>query len=214
MISLCSNHAPRTQHSLTHHSSFQSVSETEIAKSIKEMSLKSYDPIPASLFFDCLLVLLPSITDIVNNYLQTGSVPASFKTAIVHPLLKKHNLDPKESQNYRPVSNLPFISKLLEMIVLSQPNDHLISNNLLHPLQSAYRSNHSTETALVHITNDLLLASNSGKTSLLTLLDLSSAFNTIDHSILLNRLENTVGIMGITLSWFQSYLSNRSQVVW
>ena len=75
-----------------------------------------------------------------------------------------------------------------------QLSSQLSNSNLLHPFQSAYRSNHSTETVLVHIVNDSLLASNSGKFSLLTLLDLSAAFDTIDHTILLTRLEYTFGI--------------------
>ena len=83
----------------------------------------------------------------------------------------------------------------------------------MNPFQSAYRQFHSTETALLHILNDLLLATDSGKVSLLTLLDLSAAFDTIDHSILLNRLQNCFGISDSVLSWFTSYLSNRSQSV-
>lgn len=179
------------------------------------MSLTSceLDPVPASVFSQCLPQLLPVITDIVNTSLQTGSFPSAFKTAIVRPLLKKHNLDPNNLSNYRPVSNLSFISKLLEKVALKQLNNHLSTNNLLHPFQSAYRANHSTETALVKILNDLLLASDNGKISLLTLLDLSAAFDTIDHSILLSRLEHTFGIQNSALSWFRSYLTDRFQIV-
>ena len=113
-------------------------------------------------------------------------------------------LNPNDQKNYRPVSNLPFISKLLEKIVLLQLNSHL-SNNF-HPFQSAYRSNHRTETVLLHSVNDLLLTSDSGKVSLLTLLDLSAAFDTIDHSILLSS-EHTFGIHNTVLAWFTSYRS-------
>ena len=103
---------------------------------------------------------LPSaITDIVNTSLRTGSFPTAFKTAIVHPFLKKNNPDPNDLKNYHPVSNLPFIAKLLEKIVLQQLNNHPSNNNLLHPFQSAYCSDHSTETVLFHIVNDSLLAS-------------------------------------------------------
>ena len=111
------------------------------------------------LFSNCLILyLLPAITDIVNASLGTGSFPTAFKTAIVRPLLKKNNFDPNDLINYRPVSNLSFISKILEKIVLQQLSNHLSNNNLLHPFQSAYRSNHSIETVLLHIVNDLLLA--------------------------------------------------------
>lgn len=194
---------------------FRSVSQDEVMKTIKSMSFKTcdLDPLPTSLYSDCLPHLLPFITDIINSSLSTGTVPDSFKSAIVRPLLKKHNLDPNELKNYRPVSNLSFLSKLLEKIVLNQLNTHLSSNNLLNPFQSAYRQHHSTETALLHILNDLLLATDSGKVSLLTLLDLSAAFDTIDHSILLSRLQHSFGISSTALSWFSSYLSFRNQTV-
>ena len=99
------------------------------------------------------------------------------------------------------------------MVVINQLNLHLSSNNLLFPFQSAYRQHHSTETALLHILNDLLLSTDSGNISLLTLLDLSAAFDTIDHSILLERLQHSFGITNSAHSWFLSYLSNRQQSV-
>ena len=99
------------------------------------------DPLPHALYSDCLPHLLPFITDIINHSLKTGLVPDSFKTAIVNPLLKKHNLDANELKNYRPVSNLSFLSKLLEKVILEQLNNHLSTHNLLQ--------HHSTETALL-----------------------------------------------------------------
>ena len=125
------------------------------------MSFKSceLDPIPASLFSDCPPYLLPAITDIVKTSWCTGSFPTAFKTAIIRPSLKKNSLDSNDLKNYRPVSNLPFISKILEKIVLQQLNNHLSNNNLLHPFQSTYRSNLGTETVLLHIVNHSLLAS-------------------------------------------------------
>ena len=109
------------------------------------------------------------------------------------------------------VSNLSFLSKVSERIVLSQLNEHLDHNNLLSPLQSAYRPKHSTETALLRIVNDLLTAMDNNKICILTLLDLSVAFDTIDHQILLTRLQHYFGISGPALSWFSSYLCNRTQ---
>ncbi|KAK7108418.1 hypothetical protein V1264_016162 [Littorina saxatilis] len=135
------------------------------------------------------------------------------KQALVKPLIKKSSLDRNDLKNYRPVSNLSFLSKILERLVLLQLNAHLSSNNLLSSLQSAYRPAHSTETALLKIVNDLLMALNNGKVSVLTLLDLSAAFDTIDHSIMTARLEATFGITGSALSWFESYLSDRIQTV-
>ena len=87
------------------------------------------------------------------------------------------------------------------------------SNNLLYLLQSAYPLGHSTETALLQIVNDLLAALDANHISLLSLLDLSAAFDTIDHSVLLSRFHHTFGISGTALSWFQSYLSDRTHVV-
>ena len=112
------------------------------------------------------------------------------------------SLDPNDLKNYRPVSNLSFQSKVSERIVLSQLNEHLNHNNLLSPLQSANRPipNHSTETALLSIVNDLLTAMDHNKICILTLLDLSAAFDTIDHQILLTRLQHSFGISGPALS--------------
>ena len=134
-----------------------------------------------------------------------------YKSALVKPLLEKMSLDPDDLKNYRPVSNLSFLSKVLERIVLSQINEHLNHNNLLNPLQSAYRPNHSTETALLRIVNDLLTAMDHNKICILTLLDLSAAFDTIDHQILLTRLQHSFGISGPALSWLSSYLTEHMQ---
>ena len=94
-----------------------------------------------------------------------------------------------ELKNFPPISNLPFISKIIEKLVLVQISHHLSANNLLNQFQSAYRPGHSTETALLKIVNDLLLSLDDGKISLLASLDLSAAFDTIDHNILLHRLK-------------------------
>ena len=123
------------------------------------------------------------------------------------------NLDPDCLSNYRPASNLPFLSKVLERIVLKQFLQHLESRSLLEPFQSAYRKCHSTETALLRVVNDLLQASDSGHVSILSLLDLSAAFDTIDHNILIKRLNTTFGCSGTVLDWFTSYLSFRTQSV-
>ena len=127
--------------------------------------------------------------------------------------LKKSNLDPELLKNYRPVSNLPFLSKVLERVVFTQLKTHLETHNLLEPFQSAYRKCHSTEAAILRVVNDLLQASDDGHVSILSLLDLSAAFDTIDHAILGQRLASTFGCPGTVLGWFESYLSNRMQSV-
>lgn len=194
---------------------FKPVTPEEIEKIIMSSPPKScpLDPIPTTLLVQCLDSLLDIITSIVNQSLQTGIVPTCFKEAIVAPLLKKHNLDPEDLKNYRPVSNSSFISKILEKVVLAQLKDHLKANNLINKFQSAYREHHSTESALLRIVNDILQSGDEGNITILTLLDLSAAFDTIDHSILLEKLSLTSGISGIALSWFESYLTERSQSV-
>ena len=101
------------------------------------------DAFPTPLLLDCLDSLLPCITAVFNNSLVSGVFPSVYKSALVKPLLKKMSLDPDDLKNYRPVSNLSFLSNVLERIVLFQLNKHLNHNNLLSPLQSAYRPNHA-----------------------------------------------------------------------
>ena len=143
----------------------------------------------------------------------TGTVPGLLKKAIVKPLLKKAFLDLTILTNFRPVSKLPFVSKLLEKIVLSQLLFRMKQDNLWHVFQSAYRPHYSMETALLRVFNDLLTASDSDQISVLTLLDLSAAFDTIDHDILLNRMKRSFGIRDKALMFFESYLKQREQVV-
>ena len=194
---------------------FEPVSEDCVRETLEKMPKKScdLDPIPALLLFDCLDEITPIVTDIMNKSLLSGVVPQCFKHALVKPLLKKTNLDPDFLKNYRPVSNLPFLSKVLERLVLKQLLQHLETHNLLEPFQSAYRKCHSTETALLRVVNDLLQASDNGRVSILSLLDLSAAFDTIDHRILLTRLCTTFGCSGMVLDWFTSYLTGRTQSV-
>ena len=158
-------------------------------------------------------ILLPIILSILNKSLNTGSVPKCFKSAVVKPALKKQDLDPSICKNFRPVSNLSFISKLLEKVVADQLMRHLVAFDCLDKFQSAYRPHFSTETALLRAINDILCNINSGKLVLLIHLDLSAAFDTINHSLLLNRLSLEAGIGGTVLQWISSYLTDRTQKV-
>lgn len=114
------------------------------------------DPIPTKLLLDCLDILLPVLVHLINSCLLSGTVPHSFKAAVIKPLIKKSGLDPNESKNFRPVSNLPYISKLLERVVSLQFVQHLNTHNLLDTFQSAYRPGHSCETAILRVLNNVL----------------------------------------------------------
>jgi hypothetical protein len=171
------------------------------------------DPAPTWLIKKCSLHVAPFITMMCNKSLQDGYLPVSQKTAIVTPLLKKDGLDPAELKNYRPVSNLSFLSKLVERAVSKQMNDFLDMTGTLPSHQSAYRKYHSTETALLKVLSDLATAADRKQLSLLSLLDLSAAFDTVDHDILIRRLNHTHGFDGTVLKWIQSYLTDRTQRV-
>ena len=109
------------------------------------------------------------------------------------------------------MSNLSFLPKILEKVVLRRLSNHLLNNNLFYSHQSAYRAGHSTETALLKIVNDLLSTLDEDKVSLLSLLDLSAAFDITDHSILLSHLSYSFGTSDTVLTWFTFYLSDRTQ---
>ena len=171
-------------------SSFEKVSQLTVKECILSSAPKSceLDPIPSKLLIECLDSILPSLTDLFNSSLASGIFPQCFKSALVTPILTKRCLDHNDLNNYRPVSNLCFIAKILEKLVLSQVSSYLNSHNLYNTCQSAYRPGHSTETALLKVVNDLFLSLNKGNISVLALLDFSSAFDTIDHTILVHRL--------------------------
>lgn len=119
-------------------------------------------------------------------------------------------LDPNVLGNFRPISKLPFLSKVLERIVYSQLIDHLNEHQLFEIFQSGFKAMHSTESALLRVFNDILLPGDSGDSVVLVLLDLTAAFDTVHHEILIARLEHWVGVKGVALDWFRSYLKERT----
>ena len=142
-----------------------------------------------------------------------GHFPTQLKSAIAKPLLKKSTLEPDIFKNFQPVSNLSFVSKVIEKVIVAQLLQHMKENNLLDKMQSAYKSGHSTETALLCVHNDIMMAVDKEKHVFLVLLDLSAAFDTVDHEILLLFLKEHVGLSGSVLRMFESYLQGRSQCI-
>ena len=173
----------------------------------------SLDPIPTYLLRDCIDVLLPFLSAMVNASLREGHLPVFHKKAVVTPLSKKTSLDVHDLKNYRPVSNLSFVSKLVERVAVKQLVDYLEANELMPKLQSAYRRHHSTEIAVLRVLSDILTAMDNQQVTLLALLDLSAAFDCVDHDILLSRLQSTFGLGGVILTWIRSFLTDQSQRV-
>ena len=190
----------------------QNTTEEEVWEIICKSPAKScmLDPIPTWLIKESRSELLPVMTNIINYSLRSSQVPKSMKSAIVTPLLKKSTLNPDILKNYRPVSNLSYISILLERVVAGRLTDYMTENNLHEHIQSAYKPGHSTETALVKVQNDILTSIDQHGVVIRVMLDLSVAFDTIDHDILFSRMEKTLGITGQALAWFKSYLSGRT----
>lgn len=195
--------------------SFNEVSEVQVIKLMMSAPNKqcALDPLPMWLLKQCSEMLGPIITYICNRSFAEGCLPVPQKTALVNPLLKKANLDPSDLKSYRPISNLPFLSKLMERCVNLQLVEYLNYNLLFPERQSAYRSYHSTETALLKTYSDWVEAIDEGDVVLLTLLDMSAAFDTVDHVILLERLAKQYGIGGLANQWLGSYLADRQQMV-
>ena len=167
------------------------------------------DPLPISDLMDAPNIdeILKMQMEIINLSLTEGVFPNSEKTALIKPTFK-NNLEPQNLSSYRPVSNLTFLSKMIETAALQQLNEHLSKFNILPENQSAYRKQHSTETALCAVVNDLLKHIDEGKCSMIILLDLSAAFDTVEHELLFEDLVK-IGIDGMALKWFKNYLTSR-----
>ena len=189
---------------------FTAVCEDDVKKIILSSPTKSclLDPWPTFLVKKYLDILIVPITKIVNLSLSTGEFPERFRTAVVTPLHKKPSLPTDVVGNYRTVSGLSFISKVIERIVAKQVNTHIVDNGLENTYQSAYRAGHSTE-----VKNDIQINMAENKATAVVLLDLSAAFDRIDQISLINRLTTRFKIRDMALRWFSSYLSDRSQSV-
>ena len=194
-------------------SQFEPVSTDEVMKLLAKVPSKTcqLDPIPTWLLKQLGDTLAPIVASLFNCSFQAGVFPASQKQAIVLPRLKKPTLDPTSLGSYRPISNLSSISKLLERAAAVRLVGHAESNALFPIHQSSYRRGHSTETAMLCVHNDIVHAMDTKQLVGLVLLDLSAAFDTVDHDTLLTVLQRRFGACDSALSWLESYLSDRTQ---
>jgi len=166
---------------------FLPITPADVVKLINALPDKqsATDPLPTWLLRRSADVLAPFPCQLFNLSLQHGCVPSSFSASYITLLLKKAGLHPADVRFYRPISNLTVISKLLERIVSSQLVEYLKDKGLLPDLRSVYRAMHSTETSVLKVFSDILLALDSGNLAMLTMLDLSAAFDSVDHDTLL-----------------------------
>jgi len=190
---------------------FEIVTDEEVDKLLSKCNSKccELDPIPTKIIKEHKEILIPVLKKIINLSLREGQFIPDWKTSIVRPLLKKIGLALIE-KNYRPVANLSFVSKLVERAGGGQFCGHAESNHMFADYQSAYRPDFSTETVLIKLVNDILLNMNEQKVTVMAAIDLSAAFDTVDHEILISVLSEKFKIKGKALEWFKSYLENRN----
>jgi len=191
-------------------SSGTAVTADDVAASLRRTVCKQceLDPTPTWLLKHCSDVLSPVVAAMINSSFATATFPACQKYAVVEPLLKKPSSDTFDMKSYCPVSNLTFIGKFLERFAVKRFLEHAGAHCLFPVHQSAYRPRHSTKRAVVSVR-----AVDSGKVCVLVLLDLSAAFDTVDHLILLTVLKGRFGVQRGVFDWFMSYLTGRTQSV-
>ena len=192
---------------------FHAVTEKDIEKIVKHIpsnKAPGHDRVSARVLKDSLPATLPVITNLINSSFASNCFAQAWKSVEVIPNLKSG--DPDEPENTRPISLLPIMSKVCERAAHSQFMDFLDKNSKISGLQSGNRKLHSTETALVHYTDQLLKNMDEKRISLVVLLDMSKAFDSIRHDKLLSKLQS-LGVSDSALAWFKSYVSSRKQVV-
>ena len=189
---------------------FRPISDEKTLKILNNMKKTTCDVDPCNMNFlmEFKGILLGTWTKIINKSLLSGYFLQSWKKAIIRPLIKSSKLH-REFKNYRPISNLSFISKLIEKAALLQISTFFEGQNLLPTYQSAYCKHHSTETAVLNICDEILENAEHNKLTAMVCLDLSAAFDTVNHSILKSVMEHYFGLKDTALKWLSSYISNR-----
>ena len=170
------------------------------------------NPIPSAFIKENLDVLLPVLLRIINHLITMGSFNKLWKLSTIVPLQKKVGSDTSLA-NYWPVNNLPFLSKIVEKVILNQLQSHIDEHQLLTSRLCAYRLGYSTELVILKITNDVLHSMDLQCVTPLVAINLSMAFSTVNHSIMLSVLEHRFGFTKNALKWFHEYLCDRSIVV-
>ena len=191
---------------------FKKISIADVMKLLSELSenkATGLDNYQSKLLKISAGSIAPSLTNIFNRSLSTGQFPSEWKQAKIVTIFKKGSK--LDSGNYRPISILPVISKLIEKIAHQQLYDYLSTNNLLSQAQSGFRKHFSTQTSLHRLTEEIYEGLNSAKVIGLVAIDLKKAFDTVDHKILLKKLK-FYGVRNTAHKWFQDYLTNRSQI--
>ena len=193
---------------------FSPTNESEINDMLKKSGLKTSaeDPIPSKLLKSLLETSIRMWKVLINKSFEEGTFDG-VKCSVIEPLLKKQNLDPEVRKNYRPVSKLPFFSKLTERLVLHRLESHMDEHALHESTQFGYKQHHSTETMMRGMMDEILKGFDENKATIVIFLDLSAAFDTIDFDKVLEILREEIGITGNALKWFRSFLTGRKQCV-
>lgn len=192
---------------------FSPITDVETLKLIQSLKSKAVgcDQISRDMILRIKDSVIHPITHIINCSLSSGVFPSLWRKAYVLPLPKISN--PSTLNHFRPISILPYLSKILEATVHKQITNLMTSSNYLSPYQSGFRAGHSTATALLKVTEDVRRAMDASELTVLVLIDFSNAFNAVNHDILLAVLTN-LGLSSSVIEWFSSYISGRQQAVY